>query len=254
MENQRFDGKAALVTGGSSGMGLAAAKLFASRGAAVAIADINVEGGEQAAADIKAAGGKALFLRTDVSVEADVRAVIEATIAAFGRLDCAMNNAAYPGPSRTLDLLEEAEWDQVVDVSLKGVFLCLKHELALMKRQGSGAIVNISSGAGVKPVPTRSPYSAAKHGVLGLTKSAAKEVGAIGVRVNAVLPGPIDSPMIQGALALQPGARAEFEALTALGRLGRAEEVAEAVVWLCSDAASFITGASLSVDGGSQYR
>lgn len=244
-------GKVALVTGAGSGIGRATALAFYREGAKVVVSDVAVEGGEETVRLIKQAGGEAIFMKADVSKEAEVEALVNKAMQTYGRLDCAHNNAGVPGPNKmTVDITED-RWDKVIAVNLKGVWLCMKYEIAQMLKQGGGAIVNTSSDAGLVGVRRGAAYVASKHGVIGLTKTAALEYAKSGIRVNAVCPGPIDTPMLRGPggervdrfidrmVAAQPG-----------GRLGKPEEIAEAAVWLCSDAASFVTGHALPVDGG----
>ena len=246
----RFDGQVALVTGAAKGMGLAAARAFAKSGAAVAMADMDAEAvGKEAQALVKA-GGKALAVTCDVADEAQVRDMVAAAIRAFGRLDAAFNNAGIQSPVTDTAELESAEFDRVISVNLRSVWLCMKYELLEMRKQGSGAIVNNSSLGGLVGLPGRAAYHAAKHGVLGLTKSAALEYGAKGIRINAVCPGTIDTPMVQARFDSGNLTR-EFVAQTQpIGRIGRAEEVADTVLWLCSPAASLLIGQPIAVDGG----
>ncbi len=246
----RFDGQVALITGAAKGMGLAAARAFAKSGAAVAMADMDAEAvGKEAQALVKA-GGKALAVTCDVADEAQVRDMVAAAIRAFGRLDAAFNNAGIQSPVTDTAELESAEFDRVISVNLRSVWLCMKYELLEMRKQGSGAIVNNSSLGGLVGLPGRAAYHAAKHGVLGLTKSAALEYGAKGIRINAVCPGTIDTPMVQ-AMFDSGNLTREFVAQTQpIGRIGRAEEVADTVLWLCSPAASLLIGQPIAVDGG----
>ena len=246
----RFDGQVALVTGAAKGMGLAAARAFAKSGAAVAMADMDAEAvGKEAQALVKA-GGKALAVTCDVADEAQVRDMVAAAIRAFGRLDAAFNNAGIQSPVTDTAELESAEFDRVISINLRSVWLCMKYELLEMRKQGSGAIVNNSSLGGLVGLPGRAAYHAAKHGVLGLTKSAALEYGAKGIRINAVCPGTIDTPMVQ-AMFDSGNLTREFVAQTQpIGRIGRAEEVADTVLWLCSPAASLLIGQPIAVDGG----
>jgi len=243
-------GKVALVTGGGSGIGRAAALAFARAGAAVAVADIDAAGGQATAEQIAAAGGAAHFIQADVSRAADVQAMVAETVAHFGRLDYAHNNAGIEG--RVVPLLEgdEAEFDRIIAVNLKGVWLCLKHELPQMIAQGGGAIVNTASVAGLVGSAGMAAYGASKHGVVGLSKTAAVEYARAGIRVNAVCPGFIHTPMVDRFTGNQPAANERLARNAPLKRLGTPEEVAEAVVWLCSDAAAFITGHALAIDGG----
>jgi NAD(P)-dependent dehydrogenase (short-subunit alcohol dehydrogenase family) len=246
----RVNGKIALVTGGGSGIGRATALVFAREGAKIVIADVVVSGGEETVRLIKAAGGEAVFVKADVSKAADVEALIKQTVDTYGRLDCAFNNAGIEGDmASTVDCTEE-NWDRTVAIDLKGVWLCLKYEIPQMLKQGGGAIVNTASVAGLVGFSGLPAYVAAKHGVNGLTKTAALEYAKAGIRVNAVCPGVIKTPMVDRLFSSQPHAGEAIAALEPVGRLGKPEEIGEAVVWLCSDAASFVTGLPMAVDGG----
>jgi NAD(P)-dependent dehydrogenase (short-subunit alcohol dehydrogenase family) len=220
----------------------------------VLVADVDAEGAEAAAKQIAEAGGEARSYRADVTCEPDVAALVRAAVDAFGRLDCAVNNAGITGGGGLVQDIELAAWQQTLQVNLTSVFLCMKHEIPVMKQQGRGAIVNVASGAGVIAVPGLSPYCASKHGVLGLTKTAAVENARTGVRVNAVCPGSTDTPMLRAAMASSPQLEKMILGSTPAGRLGLAEEVAEAVLWLCSDRASFVNGDAVLVDGGAVAR
>lgn len=244
------EGKIALVTGAGSGIGRASARAFAREGAKVVVVDVVVDGGEGTVAMIKADGGEAVFVRGDVAVAADVEAAVKAAVDTYGRLDCAHNNAGIEGPMAPTTDLAEADWDRLLGINLKGPWLCMKYEIPRMLAGGGGAIVNTASVAGVVGFPGLPSYSASKFGVNGITKVAALEYASSGVRVNSVCPGVIQTPMIDRLLAATPEAEASFVAGTPLGRLGRPEEIAEAVVWLCSDRASFVTGHNMVVDGG----
>jgi NAD(P)-dependent dehydrogenase (short-subunit alcohol dehydrogenase family) len=246
----RVEGKVALVTGGASGIGRATALTFAREGAKLVIADMNEDGGQQTVHLITEKGGEAVFVRTDVSQAVAVQALISQAVATYGRLDCAHNNAGIPGGGRALTA-EHAEdtWHQVIAVNLTGVWLCMKYEIPHMLQQGSGAIVNTASAWGVVGAPGASAYVASKHGVVGLTKTAALEYAHQGIRVNCVCPGVIHTPMTARGLS-DPALRARIIASEPIGRVGTPEEIAEAVVWLCSDAASFVTGHTMTVDGG----
>jgi NAD(P)-dependent dehydrogenase (short-subunit alcohol dehydrogenase family) len=247
-------GKAALVTGGASGIGRATALAFSREGARVLVADLAAAEGERVVGEIRAAGGGACFLKVDVTLEADVEAMVKCAVSEFGRLDCAVNNAGITGSGGEIQDLGLEDWSRTLAINLTGVFLCMKHELAVMRAQKSGAIVNMSSGAGVIAVPGLSAYCASKHGVLGLTKTAAVENARSGVRVNAILPGSTDTPMLAQAMSSDPKLRKLIESSSPAGRLGLPEEIAEAAVWLCSDRASFVSGESMLVDGGSVAR
>lgn len=244
------DGKVAIVTGGGSGIGRATALAFAREGAKVVVADVVVAGGEQTVRLIKAAGGEAIFVKTDVAKGAEVEALVTKTIATYGRLDCAFNNAGIEGQLTSTVEASEANWDRVIDINLKGVWLCMKHEIAQMLTQGGGAIVNTASAAGLIGIAGGSAYVASKHGVNGLTKTAALEYAKQGIRVNAVCPGVIRTPMVERGMVSNPQMMEAMVAVEPIGRLGKPEEIAEAVVWLCSDAASFVTGLPMAVDGG----
>ncbi|HJP72751.1 MAG TPA: glucose 1-dehydrogenase [Pseudonocardiaceae bacterium] len=245
-----FTGQVAFVTGAGSGMGLATARAFAAAGAAVALADIDGAGLGAVARELTEAGGQALALPCDVSDEEQVAAALDRTVATFGRLDMAYNNAGIQiPPSDAAD--EPAErFDRVNSINLRGVWASMKHELRHMRDQGSGAIVNCSSLGGLVGLPGRASYHAAKHGVIGLTTSAALEYAPRGIRVNAVCPGIIDTPMVHDMIANGDLDRAEAHASQPINRLGTAEEIAGAVLWLCSPAASFVVGVALPVDGG----
>jgi NAD(P)-dependent dehydrogenase (short-subunit alcohol dehydrogenase family) len=254
MMERIFENQVALVTGAASGMGLATAKAFAEAGASVALADWNEEAVRAAAAELVAAGHKAIAIRCDVTDEAQVKAMVEQTVKAFGRLDAAFNNAGVQSPIAETADADGAEFDRVTAINLRGVWSCMKYELIQMREQGSGAIVNCSSLGGLVGVAGRGTYHAAKHGVLGLTKSAALEYAARGIRVNAVCPGIIDTPMVSGMLEKEPEAMDLLMKDQPIGRLGRAEEVAAAVLWLSGPGASFVIGHGLVVDGGYTVR
>ena len=249
--NISFENKVVLITGAGSGLGLAAAKAFAEAGASVTLADRNEESVRSAAGELTAKGHKALAIRCDVADDAQVEAMVHETVATFGRLDAAYNNAGVQNVlAETADTTRE-DYDRVMGINLRGEWSCMKFELQQMRKQGSGAIVNCSSLGGLIGGAERGIYHAAKHGVLGFTKSAALEYAARGIRVNAICPG-----LIQTAMSDQMVAEGQGDALKAMeksipmGRVGRPEEIADAVLWLCSDAASYVTGQSISVDGG----
>ena len=249
------DGFVVLVTGGGGGIGAASAELFAAEGAeVVVVADANAEAAEAVAAGIVAGGGRAEAATLDVTDEDAVAALVDTVVARWGRIDAAHNNAGISGDMTPLSELSRVEWDHVLAVNLTGVFLCCKHELRHMAPAGRGAIVNTSSGAGVVGVAGLGHYAAAKHGVLGLTKSAAIEHARSGVRVNAICPGTTDTPMIRGFMDANPGAAKFIVNSVGRGSLGQPDEVAQAAVWLCSDRASFVNGESLMVDGATVCR
>lgn len=251
----RSDGKVALVTGGSSGIGKATALAFARERAKVVVADVDVEGGKETVRLIKEIDGEAIFVKTNVSQAVEVKAMVSKVIETYGRLDYAHNNAGILHPHAfTADVTEET-WDKVIDVNLKGVWLCMKYEILQMLEQGMGAIVNTSSVGGLVGYPGRPAYNASKHGVAGLTKTAALEYAQQGIRINAICPSFIRTPMIYRAIGeFFEGEVSEVEAmiggLEPIGRIGLPDEVAEVVLWLCSDASSFVTGHVMPVDGG----
>jgi NAD(P)-dependent dehydrogenase (short-subunit alcohol dehydrogenase family) len=246
----RVMGKVAVVTGGGSGIGRATSVAFAREGAKVVVADVAVTGGEETVQMIKAAGGEALFVKTDVAKDSEVAALVKKTVDTYGRLDCAFNNAGIGGAvALTADASEE-NWDRIIAINLKAVWLCLKHEIAQMLKQGGGAIVNTASIAGLVGFQGVSAYVASKHGVNGLTKTAALEYAKQGIRVNSVCPGVIHTPLIEPVMKGNPQMMEAMVAMEPVGRLGKPEEIAESVVWLCSDAASFVTGLPMVVDGG----
>jgi NAD(P)-dependent dehydrogenase (short-subunit alcohol dehydrogenase family) len=251
MSEKLVEGKVALVTGGGSGIGRGAALVFAREGArGVVIADRDRDGGAETVALLGEAGCDARFVETDVTGSGEVRAMVDAAVGWYGTVDCAFNNAGIDMPwQRVVDGDEDA-WDRVIAVNLKGVFLCMQAELAHMVDHGGGAIVNTSSTAGLLGTRGASNYTAAKHGVLGLTKTAALEYGERGIRVNAVCPGPIQTPMLKRALGDNEEYLRGVAASTVVGRLGVPADVGEAVVWLCSDRSAYVTGLAVPVDGG----
>jgi NAD(P)-dependent dehydrogenase (short-subunit alcohol dehydrogenase family) len=209
-----------------------------------------VEGGKETVDLIKQAGGEALFVKADVSQAAEVEAMVNKAVETYGRLDCAFNNAGTEGAIAQTDEYTEENWERVIAINLKGVWLCMKHEIPQMLTHGSGAIVNTASALGLVGITKQPAYVASKHGVVGLTKTAALEYAKLGIRVNALCPGAINTPMLDRALSTQPQLAESVTSMEPVGRLGKPEEIAEAVVWLCSDAASFVTGHAMSVDGG----
>lgn len=245
-----YQGKVVLVTGGSYGIGRAAAIGFAQRGAKVAIADLDVKRGEETLHRIKEAGGDAIFVKTDVSLESDVKALVEKTIQAYGRLDCAFNNAGIHKQFVSTIDFAAAEWDEMINVNLKSVWLCMKYEIPQMLKQGKGSIVNTSSAAGLVGAPSNPAYPASKHGVVGLTKSTALEFARKGIRVNCVCPGPTRTGMNEALVVSNPEMVKAMDQKVPMGRIGEPEEVAAAAIFLCSDEASYITGHALPVDGG----
>lgn len=247
-----LEGKSALVTGGASGIGRASAFAFAREGARVMVTDIDEAPGQQVAAEIRAGGGDARFSVVDVGREDAVEAMVRETVEVFGRLDCALNNAGMTGPMGPLQSVALDDFERVIGLNLTGVFLCMKHEIPVMA--AGAAIVNMASGSGMIPTPGLAPYCASKHGVLGLTRTAAVENARAGIRINAICPGSIDTPMLQSAMAIDPQVKKMILAGQPGGRLGTPEEIAEAVVWLCSERASFVTGHSMLVDGGALAR
>jgi NAD(P)-dependent dehydrogenase (short-subunit alcohol dehydrogenase family) len=249
-EKGSFAGKVAFVTGAANGIGRAAALAFAREGAGVVVADVSEQGNRETARMVEEAGGRALAVRCDVSRAEDVKAALDKAVEAFGRLDCAFNNAGVEQPiTATADLTEE-EWDRIVSINLRGVFLCMKHEIPLMLRQGGGAIVNTSSGAGVKGFAGQAAYCAAKYGIVGLSKAAALDYAKSNIRINAVCPGIIETPMMDRFSGGTPEGRARVIAQEPIGRMGKPEEIAAAVIWLCSDAAAFVVGHAMVIDGG----
>jgi NAD(P)-dependent dehydrogenase (short-subunit alcohol dehydrogenase family) len=245
----QFAGKVVLITGGNAGIGRAAAIEFAKQGAQVVVSARREKEGLDVIAELKALGGDAIFVKTDVSKERDVKAMIEQTLATFGRLDCAFNNAGIEQALTPLPDQTEETYDQIMDVNVKGVWLSLKHEIPAMLKTGGGAIVNSSSVAGLIGFATVPVYVASKHAVIGLTKAVALEYAKQHVRVNAVAPGAIETRMFRD-LAAAPEVRQMLESAHPIGRIGQPEEIASTVVWLCSDGASFVTGQTFPIDGG----
>ncbi|MCB0913432.1 MAG: glucose 1-dehydrogenase [Propionibacteriaceae bacterium] len=245
-----FENQVALVTGAGSGMGLATARAFAEAGAAVTLADVDEQAVTAAATSLAREGHRTLALRCDVRDESDVALMVERTVATFGRLDAAFNNAGVMMPAVATADVGEVDFERVIGVNLLGVWHCMKHELRQMTAQGSGAIVNNSSIGGIRANPRRAIYGASKHGVLGLTRSAAVEYAGRGIRINAVCPGSIDTPMVTDMLERGWITMENMTERLPIGRIGRPEEIASAVLWLCSPGASFVVGHALVVDGG----
>lgn len=250
--SKNYAGKVAFVTGAGSGIGRATALAFAREGANVVVADISEQGNRETVRMIEEEelGGRALGVKCDVSKVENVRNALDKTIETFGRLDIAFNNAGIEYTIKPAAEITEEEWDRIIDIDLRGVFLCMKHEIPLMLKQGGGAIVNTSSGAGVKGFKGGAAYVAAKHGVVGLTKAAALDYAQSNIRINAVCPGIIDTSMMQRFSGGTPEGRQVVIAQEPVGRMGTPDEIAATVVWLCSDAASFVVGSAMVVDGG----
>lgn len=248
---KQFESKVALVTGGNSGIGRAIAVAFANEGAKVVVAARRVVEGKETIAMIRESGGEAHFVETDVSNTSDVKAMVATCVSEYGGLDYAINNAGIEGTTLvpTADYEEEV-WDKVIDINLKGVWLCMKYEIPEMLKREQAAIVNMSSVAGLIGGRVGVAYYASKHGVVGMTKAAALEYAAQGLRVNAVCPAIIETPMVERAFLGNEELTAQFKAAHPLGRFGQPEEVAAATLWLCSEGAAFVTGHSLPVDGG----
>jgi len=243
-----------LVTGGASGIGRATALAFAREGAKVVVADVAIAGGEETVRMVRAAGGTAIFVQADVARGNEVERMVKRGMETYGRLDCAFNNAGIQGDLAQTAACSEENWQRIIAINLTGVWLCMKYEIPPMLARGGGAIVNTASNFGLVGSDGMPAYAASKHGVVGLSKTAALEYAKAGIRVNAVCPGPTQTPLVDQVLRQQPQlADRIVEAITArepVGRMGRPEEIADAVVWLCSDAASFVTGAAIAVDGG----
>lgn len=252
--NPTFKGQVALVTGAASGMGLTTAQAFAKAGASVVLADIDQEAVQTAANELIAQGHKAIAICCNVADESQVKAMIDSTISEFGRLDMAFNNAGINSPVAETADADGEEFERIQAVNLRGVWNCLKYELLHMRKQGSGAIVNCSSIGGLIGIADRGMYHASKHGVIGLTKSAALEYASRGIRVNAICPGIINTPMVSGMLEREPEAMNELLKEVPIARLGLPEEIASAVLWLCSPGAAFVIGQALAIDGGYTVR
>lgn len=245
-----FSGKVAIVTGGGSGIGRASAVKLAAAGAQVCVADVNEVGGEETVAQIQAAGGQAFFIRCDVSRSADVQAMVESTVRSYGGLDIALNNAGVGGLMGRTEDLSEDDWDLVMNVNLKGVWLCMKYELPHLVARGAGSVINVASLAGLVGFQNNSCYSASKHGVVGLTKSAALEYARRGVRVNAICPGFTDTAMVGQLVDEVPGMAERTRMVSPMRRLGTVDEIADAVLFLAGDTSTFITGQAIALDGG----
>ena len=245
-----LDGKVALITGAGSGIGRATSRIFAREGARLLLADVVETGGQETLRMVEDAGAKAIFVKTDVSKSPDVEAMVAKAVETFGRLDCAFNNAGIGGAGKLTHEYSVEEWNRVIAINLTGVWLCMKAEITHMLKQGQGSIVNTSSIMGLTGAIRVPAYTAAKHGVAGLTKAAALEYGRHGIRINAVCPAPIYTPMLMSAFEKRPDMEQRYARSEPMKRLGQPEEVGEAVAWLCSDRASYVTGLPMPVDGG----
>ena len=246
----QLEGKVSLITGGGSGIGKASALAFAREGSKVVVAAVNVEGGEQTVRLIQDTGGEATFVRADVSNSGDVSDMVSHAVQTYNRLDCAFNNAGISGGRGRIHEYTEDDWSRVLNINLTGVWLCMKYEIIQMLKQGGGAIVNTASVMGLVGGSRSPAYGATKHGVVGLTKTGAVDYAQEAIRINAVCPGYIRTPMIEQGILSDPVAEERVVSRHPMHRLGTPEEIAEAVVWLCSDAASFVTGHAMTVDGG----
>jgi NAD(P)-dependent dehydrogenase (short-subunit alcohol dehydrogenase family) len=242
-----FENKVVIVTGASSGIGLATAKAFAREGAKVVISDINEQAGEETVKDIINENGEATFIKCDVSSEVDVKNLVDSTIKKYGRLDCAYNNAGIEGTPNSTTECSVSSWDKTINTNLKGVWLCMKYEIPAMLKNGKGTIVNCSSIAGLVGFETIPAYVASKHGVIGLTETASLEFAKQNIRVNAVCPGVIHTPMLE---RFTQGDEEQMAQQDPMGRVGKPEEIADSVLWLCSDKSSYVTGQAIAIDGG----
>lgn len=250
MTDKAYAGKSVLVTGAAGGIGRAAALAFARDGARVTVSDVSVAGGEETVALIRHAGGEAIFVKADVARAVEVETLIGKIVAAYGRLDCAFNNAGIEIEHLPLADSDEEVFDRIMNVNVKGVWLCMKYEIRQMLKQGGGVIANTASVAGLVGAPLQAIYAASKHAVIGLTKTAAAEYGRSGIRINAVCPGIIRTPMMDRAIEREPRREKGIKKAHPIGRIGEADEIANAALWLCSDSSSFVTGHALAVDGG----
>jgi NAD(P)-dependent dehydrogenase (short-subunit alcohol dehydrogenase family) len=254
LNTKRFQDKVVLVTGGNSGIGRATATAFAAEGAQVVIAARRENLGAEVVKEIKDKGGEAVFIKTDVTLPEDIENLFKAITAKYGRLDCAYNNAGMGIPARRLARTTMDDWDIVMNTNLRGVWLCMKYEIPIMAKQGGGTIVNCSSIAGIRSEDGMSLYAASKHAVLGLTRAAALETAQRNIRVNAVCPGFIETPMVEETCKQSPTMRDAILSMIPLGRFGKPEEIAGAVLWLCSSASSFMTGKEMVIGGGQAIR
>lgn len=243
-------GRSIIVTGTSSGIGRAAARLFAAKGAKLTLADRNAKDGEKVLAEILAGGGTAQFVATDIANGAQVQAMVDKAVKTYGKLDGAFNNAGIPNVGKRVHELEYSDWQRMIDINLTGTFYCMKHEIEAMLKTGGGAIVNTCSVAGLINVPTTAEYTAAKHGVTGLTKAGAVDYGHDNIRINAIAPGTVETELFTKACEVNPGLADYCKTVHPIGRFSQPEEQAEAALWLLTDAASFVTGIIMPVDGG----